>query len=229
MEGMKNAKPHIFSSASYVACLLLGNYSCATTEKQHGMLQIKAGSSSGPEPYIVKPVSVNRTSNNIKKMEEECTLDCVSDFCKLDRFFYSNGRLELSGFGPYIQYFGQVTKHQKPLLNSESHCGNYSSNSFSNYILWPTPQQLEIAPTFSLGLVPFTFKPKLVFFQLYRIRPNCSEVLANTSKKVKPATKTVTGYLTRQTLQLLDTFNQVFSDQRMSSVPSFGKCNHIIW
>lgn len=120
MEGMKNAKPHIFSSASYVACLLLGNYSCATTEKQHRMLQIKAGPSSGPEPYIVKPVSVNRTSNNIKKMEEECTVDCVSDFCQLDRFFYSNGRLELSGFGLYIQYFGQVTKHQKPLLNFEA-------------------------------------------------------------------------------------------------------------
>lgn len=123
------------------------------------------------------------------------------------------------------------SSYQTPKTAAEfrSHCGNYSSNSFSNYILWPTPQQLEIAPTFSLGLVPFTFKPKLVFFQLYRIRPNCSEVLANTSKKVKPATKTVTGDLTRQTLQLLHTFNQVFSDQRMSSVPSFGKCNHIIW
>lgn len=116
MEGMKNVKPHIFSSARYIACLLLGNYSCATTEKQHGMLQIKAGLSSGPELYIVKPVSVNRTSNNMKNGRGMYTLDCVSDFCQLDRFFYSNCRLGLSGFGPYIEYIGQVTKRQKPLL-----------------------------------------------------------------------------------------------------------------
>lgn len=69
-EGMKNAYT-FFWTAGYVACLLLGNYSWATTEKQHEMLQIRAEVSSSPKPYIVKPVSVNRTSRNLKNGKEE--------------------------------------------------------------------------------------------------------------------------------------------------------------
>lgn len=38
------------------------------------MLQIGAGVSLGPKPYIVKLASVNRTSHNLKIREEECTL-----------------------------------------------------------------------------------------------------------------------------------------------------------